>query len=1169
MNKVYKVKIGKKLYQVNGDEYPLVPHTEYNYLKIHSQLGFHERQVSLLNEVRKIFPIRSTVDLYVNQPSHGGFIPIECAPHFTNVFVSSDPLHDANILANCKEHVPGQNVTIIEHNTTGKEGWYQIVCDKNNTITVTTSEDAHDVGLVKYELNNLSTEWTPQPTLFLYVSSELKEVFENHFRTYISSHFHLTYDNLVMLCVMVKNGGEQFESMLRENMDKFDRWTILDTGSTDGTQETVRRMLEGVKPGNLYEEPFVNFRESRNRCLDLAGQECKYMVMLDDTYVLQGDLKKFLNVVRGDQYHTSFTLFIKSGDSEYGSNRITKSYVGLRYKFRIHEVMEEKENVNVVIPKESCWINDRRFEYMEDRTHARLERDLKFLFEEVEEDPQNPRSYYYLGQTYKLMKDHVKAFEYYRKRGTFRNSGFLQERVDALFEAARIANFELKLEWPIVEKLYLEAWQLDDSRPESLYFIGIHYFLASNYRVAYEYFLRGFRIGFPEHCQYSLKPTLSFHFLPKFLTRAAYFVEEYRIAQESALFFLSHNAPDADAYEEMSSFCRICAKLNEYSGQKEVVKSERVKPLFVFVADGGFNEWSGSSIQTIGVGGSETYIIEMARYIFQQGEYDVIVFCKCGITSSGGGIFETFEGVEYRPISTFPKFINEHYVKHCMISRFTEYVPLATNGYTENVYIVLHDLGPSVNIIPMSHKLKQIFCLTEWHATHFTAMFPMFKDITVPFYYGIDNTKFTQSNPKQPFTFIYSSFPNRGLLQVLEMWPAIHTLQPLASLHIYSDVYGKWVNEVEPEMMKKVRELLDQYASCGTYTIRYHGWVDKKTLADAWLSADVWLYPCTFKETFCLTALEAAATHTLVFTNDLAALQNTVSDRGVVVKGDPTGGDGVWQQKMLKEIGKYLSDPENERYITLRRRNWEWASQLTWKNQADKLVREYISIPKNMVEYKGMYGWSQDAPPGSRDMFEKVLLNFWELYASGKQSVKVLEIGTYTGTSLIAILLYLTNAVGYGVDMWRDYVEVCEGDNTRILNNITNLEVEASFYRNRDLLGLKDRMHGVKGDSHTILTSMLEHGKKFDFVYVDGSHSPIDTFTDCWLAWAMMPPGGVMAIDDYLYNNGQVDLPHLSVYAKQGQVDHAPKKGVDHFLEKVKGRYELLGQGYRVFIRKV
>ena len=97
------------------------------------------------------------------------------------------------------------------------------------------------------------------------------------------------------------------------------------------------------------------------------------------------------------------------------------------------------------------------------------------------------------------------------------------------------------------------------------------------------------------------------------------------------------------------------------------------------------------------------------------------------------------------------------------------------------------------------------------------------------------------------------------------MWPKIYEHEPTASLHIYSDVNNKWSNDVEPQKMNNIRQLLYGYgADTNGMNIYYHGWVDKKTLANAWITADIWFYPCTFMETFCLTALEAAATKTLV-----------------------------------------------------------------------------------------------------------------------------------------------------------------------------------------------------------------------------------------------------------------------------------------------------------------
>ena len=149
--------------------------------------------------------------------------------------------------------------------------------------------------------------------------------------------------------MIVKDAGPNFENILTENLNYIDQWCILDTGSTDGTQETINRVLSGKK-GKLHHQPFTNFRDSRNHCLDLAGESCKFILMLDDTYIIKGDLRKFLNEVRGDTFADSFSLMIQSEDNEYYSNRIIKSKTRLRYIHTIHEVITDENNINVTIP---------------------------------------------------------------------------------------------------------------------------------------------------------------------------------------------------------------------------------------------------------------------------------------------------------------------------------------------------------------------------------------------------------------------------------------------------------------------------------------------------------------------------------------------------------------------------------------------------------------------------------------------------------------------------------------------------------------------------------------------------------------------------------------------------------------------------------------------------
>jgi len=568
---------------------------------------------------------------------------------------------------------------------------------------------------------------------------------------------------------MVKNGGEQFKQMLIDNLDIIDRWTILDTGSSDNTINYINEVLS-QKKGELYQEPFINFRDSRNRLLDLAGKTCKYTLMLDDTYIVKGNLRKFLIETRSDQFSDSFSIFLRSFDSEYGSNRILKSHLNIRYLYKIHEVIDPDKNNNVIIPNNDAYIEDRTFDYMQERTMERKKLDFKLLQEELEDNPNNPRTYYYIAQTFSVIKDYKNAFEWFSKRVEHPNVGFIQEKVDAAFEKARIGQYQLNIPWKDCEKYYIDAFELDKSRPEPLYFIGAHYYLQKNYDKCFPYFKKAFEIGYPIHCQYGLKPTLSFYFLPKFLSSICYLQNDYKLGFEASKLYLEHNKENNAERRLISSWNDIYTNLLMIDNSQKVIINK--KPIFCFIAPGGFNKWSGSTINNTGVGGSETFIIEMARYIQYNGIFNVYVFCSCDKE-------EIFEGVIYKPLQTFANFINQTYIHSCMISRYFHYIPAVCLGNVENVYFIMHDMFSDDMIIPYNKKIKNMFCLTEFHSELFVKYFPMFKNITETLYYGIDMKKFNINYNNSNFDkisnkFIYSSFANRGLLPLLKMWPSIY-----------------------------------------------------------------------------------------------------------------------------------------------------------------------------------------------------------------------------------------------------------------------------------------------------------------------------------------------------------------------------------------------------------
>lgn len=1146
-----QVDINKRLYQVNGNEFNTIIHNEYNNLNIRADVGEIDRICSILREIKS-----DTIDsVIVYNTTHGGYIPINIANTYNDVYLLNVAQeHEENL----EKTVSSHNIKNIKRELPETLGGCVVFSEKADSLDMAFILKYHPIiiaptsaKILKAMIYKTVLE-LDNSNLTIYVPHDYTRQFYKTFKYYIKYNNDgdevLNYDNLINLCIMVKNGGEQFEQMLQNNIHLIDQWTILDTGSTDNTIEIIERTLANKKRGNLYQEPFINFRDSRNRLLELAGESCKYIVMLDDTYVIKGDLRGFLNEVRGDQFADSFTLFIKNGDVEYCSNRVLRADRQLKYRFKIHEVIQETNNMNVVIPFQCSYIMDELFEYMEKRSMARKHTDILLLQEEIDENPNNPRSYYYMGQTYKLLNDYESAYKYFMLRADNDIEGFIQEKIDAIFEAARCANFNLNKPWDECENLYKRAYELDKTRPDSIYFIGIHYYVEGDKRTAYEYFKLAFEIGYPIHCQYSLKPTLSYHFLPKFLTQLCYEFNNYTLGEQCARLYLDKNATDSDQYPVIASWYNIFIKLSKMSDELVIKIDETVAPLLCFVADGGFEPWSGEDIVTKGVGGSETYIIEMARYIQKRGDYKVLVFCNCVEKS-------VFEEVEYIPIAQFMPFAKSRFIHTCIISRFSEYIPVAINGNVENLYMVLHDLSSSGLVIPISDKLKKIFCLSEWHVNYFTTIFPQFKSITVPFYYGIDVAKFNvervvESSQKKPYKFIYSSYPNRGLYELLLLWPAIVKKYPEANLHIYSDINGEWVNDVAAELMQNIRELYVKYENIpGGLNIHKYGWVSKSTLAEAWKTAEYWLYPCTFMETFCLTALEAALSKTLAITNGLAALQNTVGDRGILVEGD--AGSPQWREKALIELFSIMENREYREELV--EKNYEWAKNMSWENQAYKLLDEHIN--ENQMEYRGMYNWFHDLPPGTnaKIRFEKAIEYYLEKNPDKEQNW-VLEIGVYTGRSLIEIIRKIPNSFGLGIDRWENYNE----ENIDILQNIEKNNIEKVFHRNVKVAGMENRIRGMKGRSSDMLLELICEKVQYDFIYVDGSHKCLDVYLDLFLGWQLLRKGGVVAIDDYLYHAD-----------KTGEQPYEyPYQAVNKFLKDYEGKYKLIDMDYRVFLEK-
>src|SRR5262245_53632420 len=84
----------------------------------------------------------------------------------------------------------------------------------------------------------------------------------------------------VCLNMIVKNEAPVIRRCLESVLPFIDRWVVVDTGSTDGTQALVRESLSS-KPGELHERPWKSFGHNRNEALQLASSGSDYLFFID------------------------------------------------------------------------------------------------------------------------------------------------------------------------------------------------------------------------------------------------------------------------------------------------------------------------------------------------------------------------------------------------------------------------------------------------------------------------------------------------------------------------------------------------------------------------------------------------------------------------------------------------------------------------------------------------------------------------------------------------------------------------------------------------------------------------------------------------------------------------------------------------------------------------
>jgi tetratricopeptide (TPR) repeat protein len=263
----------------------------------------------------------------------------------------------------------------------------------------------------------------------------------------------------ICLGMIVRNEAHVIERAIKSARPYIHSWCVVDTGSEDGTQEVVKKLL-GDLPGELYERPWRNFAENRTELFQLASKHGDYMLSLDADDTIEADEGFEWPALDAKGYQVTIMM---GGDSwrRVDLLRCDKNW---HYEDVIHSHPECSE------PGPCPGLVGLRIRAMPDghrRTTQGLEKyeqDCTTLERELEKDPENARYQFYYAQSLRDCHRFRESIEAYKKRAEM--GGWAEECWFSLYQAGRI--HERLDEKDEALALYLSAYELRPARAESL-----------------------------------------------------------------------------------------------------------------------------------------------------------------------------------------------------------------------------------------------------------------------------------------------------------------------------------------------------------------------------------------------------------------------------------------------------------------------------------------------------------------------------------------------------------------------------------------------------------------------------------------------------------------------------------------------------------------------------
>jgi glycosyltransferase involved in cell wall biosynthesis len=697
---------------------------------------------------------------------------------------------------------------------------------------------------------------------------------------------------MISLCIIVKPTEEEsklLDRCLRYASPFVDEVCVTQAG--DKPNKEVSKVIKDYGANESFFKWENDFAKARN--FNFSQAKGDWIIWLDSDDVLKGggNLDSVIKTMEEKTVDIGVMNYLyhfnknKMCDTKHLKSRIIKNDGCVEWVGKVHEDFKENRTID------TCFIENMEVLHLTDdkRVDNSIERNYEIASQSLKIDPQDPRSYWLMGNALIMKQEHKKASEMFIKYIELSDSE--EEKY-----LANMLLFEV-LDDPKYAK---DAWILRPTYPDSYIKLGEWFYKNKKYQEALNFTELGLQMPVPDKeiiaynpREYDLFPMITlariYFEMAKFEKAVAvidklktmfpdeeivisldklireemrecldidkYLEEAQKIKDKSELRKYIDNLP-----EKISSHPKMCYFVNE-----NFIKEESSGKDLVYYCGYTSKYWNPGIAMTEGCGGSEEAVINLSKELAKKG-WNITVYNNCKTEGE-------WDGVKYR---FYWKYNVRDKQDATIIWRHPKPCDYEINS--TKIFIDLHDVISDAEFNKKRlDRIDRVFVKTNAHRKLFPSI-PDEKIAVIP--NGVDPSLFEEKIEKNPYLILNTSSPDRHLDATLDIFEELIKRQPekpwkLAWYYgwgVYDQVHAhnKEMLDWKKEQMERFNKLVKEGRAEGGFMINH------KEVARKYLEAGIFLYATSFYEIHCISAVKAQLAGCKVITSDFAALNETV-----------------------------------------------------------------------------------------------------------------------------------------------------------------------------------------------------------------------------------------------------------------------------------------------------